>query len=137
MPRRLPHRPLPARTFVFGQSERPPAGWFDDVDDADLFAFGCDCFDAGCYFEAHEVWEKLWLTAKATGDVDDEAELHGLIRLAAAGVKRLAGNESALLSHVEGARRHFARVGRFRRVSADAVSAAAHALLTGAAPALP
>ncbi len=110
MTRRVPHLPLPATTFVQGRSQRPPEGWADDVLDDDAFVFGCDCFDAGCYFEAHELWERLWLLAKARGDDDDTAALQGLIKLAAAGVKALAGQPSGVRAHLDGAEACFARV---------------------------
>lgn len=122
MSRRVPHLPLPRATFVQGQSPRPPDGWADDVGDDDAFAFGCDCFDAGCFFEAHELWERLWLKAKAAGDHDDAALLQGLIKLAAAGVKALAGQTSGVRSHLDGAAACFARVGRWGRgLSSDVV----------------
>ena len=138
--RRVPQLPLPTTTFVSGQTERPPEGWSDRVDDDDAvaFAWGCDLFDAGCFFEAHELWERCWLQAKQRADVDDEALLHGLIRLAAAGVKLRADNPVALRSHVAGARAYFGAVKEWKRgLSAVDVEAAAARLLLGVAPCLP
>jgi hypothetical protein len=123
---------------VQGQTARPDDGYDDAVSDDDAFVFGCDCFDAGCYFEAHEQWERPWLAAKARGDDDDEAVLHGLIRLAAAGVKLLARQPDGVRAHVDGARGHFDRVGRFTRgLSRDIVDGVADALLRGQRPELP
>ena len=108
--RRLPALPLPGHSFVQGLTPRPVDGWAAGVKDDDAFAFGCDCFDAGFFFEAHEQWERPWLAAKRRGDDDDEALLHGLIRLAAAGVKRRANHEAAMLAHLAGAAGHFDRI---------------------------
>lgn len=69
------------------------------------FAYGCDLFDAGCYFEAHELWESLWMSVRDGVDAN-EPMLHGLIRLAAAGVKWRVGQPSPQQSHLEGARRY-------------------------------
>ncbi len=137
--RRLPQLPLPSTTFVSGQTPRPAEGWSDGVSDDDVvFAWGCDLFDAACYFEAHELWERCWLQARNRGDVDDEALLHGLIRLAAAGVKVSTHNSVAARSHVVGARAYFAAVKTWKRgMSAVVVEAAAAALLEGKRPCLP
>ncbi len=34
------------------------------MEDETKFQEGCHCFDAGEYFEAHEVWEDLWAEAQ-------------------------------------------------------------------------
>jgi len=47
---------------------------------ADLFEQGCSHFDAGEYFEAHEVWEELWNEAHGPR----HAFLQGLIQIAVA-----------------------------------------------------
>lgn len=46
----------------------------------DEFKVGCDHFDAGEYFEAHEVWEDLW--NEVTGE--EHSFLQGLIQVAVA-----------------------------------------------------
>ena len=46
----------------------------------DGFKKGCDHFDAGEYFEAHEVWEDLWNEAEGAR----HALLQGLIQVAVA-----------------------------------------------------
>jgi len=134
--RRLPARPLPATTFVAGLSPRPPEGWCDDVDRAHWFDFGCDLFDAGCYFEAHELWELCWRAARAVGNDDDARFLQGLIKLAAAGVKLLAGADTPRLSHLEAAVRLLS-VGPPRRgIARPALDDAIAALRAGRAPVL-
>lgn len=52
------------------------------------FEEGCRLFDAGDYFEAHEVWEDLWNLA----DGARNAYLQGLIQVAAALVHAQRGN---------------------------------------------
>jgi hypothetical protein len=103
--RRVPWLSLPDRTFVAGHSPRPAEGWYEAADRADWFDYGCDLFDAGCYFEAHELWEQVWLAARKVGNDDDARFVHGLIRLAAGGVKWLAQMPQSQHSHLEAARR--------------------------------
>jgi predicted metal-dependent hydrolase len=52
-------------------------------------ARGAELFNQGQYYEAHEVWEELWLT------LEDEPRLfvQGLIQVAAAGHKAFAQNQ--------------------------------------------
>ncbi len=44
------------------------------------FKLGCRHFDNGEYFEAHEIWEELWLEARGS----EHAFLQGLIQTAVA-----------------------------------------------------
>jgi hypothetical protein len=134
--RRLPARPLPATTFVAGLSPRPPDGWCDDVDRAEWFDFGCDLFDAGCYFEAHELWELCWRAARAVGNDDDARFVQGLIKLAAAGVKLLAGAEAPRRSHVEAAAQLLVAGPPRRGLSLATLDAAVAALRAGRRPVL-
>lgn len=137
MARRRPDLALPGHSFVQGKTPRPTAGWADGVVDEDAFVFACDLFDAGFFFEAHEQWERPWLAARARGDDDDEALVHGLIKLAAAGVKLLAGEPKGVAAHVDGAAGHFARVVVWGRgFSRAVVDAAAAALVAGERPRL-
>ena len=50
---------------------------------------GAVLFDAGNYFEAHEVWEDAW---RATRDPEANRLLHGLIQSAAAAIKLRESN---------------------------------------------
>jgi hypothetical protein len=142
--RRLSALPLPSSTFVAGRTVRPPPGWFDHVDDADHFAFGCDLFDAGFFFEAHELWECCWHATKARlgatddpGLRDDEAVLRALIHLAAAGVKLLDDKTASRQRHVQRARALFvADAARRRGLDPAVVLAAADALFLGQRPEL-
>ncbi len=49
----------------------------------EVLARGADLFNRGLYFEAHEVWEELWLTLED----DPKLFVQGLIQVAAAGHK--------------------------------------------------
>ena len=117
----MPHLPLPSTTFVKDRTPRPPQGWEDVAfDDDERFAWGCDLFDAGCFFEAHELWESCWLAARAARGTgarsdDDTRFVHGLIRLAAAGVKLLDDKPASRLAHVKGAVDYFAGIDSAQR----------------------
>jgi predicted metal-dependent hydrolase len=52
------------------------------------FAHAVELFNAGRYFESHEVWERLWLRAAGT----DRLLLQGLIQAAAAMLHLERGN---------------------------------------------
>jgi predicted metal-dependent hydrolase len=60
------------------------------VEPRDLFRRGVELFQAGEYFEAHEVWEELW--REASGEV--RAFYKGLIQLAVALLHAERGNRS-------------------------------------------
>ncbi len=115
-PRLTPDVPLPPYSYVTGHYPHPtrdpaghsyghvpsepapldPAQWQASRD----YLVGCDLFNHGYYWEAHEVWEGLW---KASGRAGTTADfLKGLIKLAAAGVKHREGRS-------EGVRRHAKR----------------------------
>jgi uncharacterized protein len=49
---------------------------------------GARCFNAGEYWDAHEVWEIPWNAARTRGDTLEAAYVQGLILLAAAIHKR-------------------------------------------------
>ncbi|HKI19147.1 MAG TPA: DUF309 domain-containing protein, partial [Isosphaeraceae bacterium] len=69
-----------------GQESRSPS-----------FLRGVELFNAGYYWEAHEVWEGLW---HAHGRRGATAEvLKALIKLAAAGVKVREGQEHGVRTH--------------------------------------
>ncbi len=106
MPRYTPDRPLPAHTHVPGQSPRPAESELEASTSQQSFLWGVDLFNAGCYWEAHEVWEALWHAAGRTGPAADF--LKGLIKLAAAGVKLREGRPTGLHRHAERARELFA-----------------------------
>jgi len=53
--------PLPAQPHVPGRGADPRAGqgWVEPAVE-ERFAYACDLFEAGFYWEAHEVWEARW-----------------------------------------------------------------------------
>jgi uncharacterized protein len=71
-----------------------------------LFLHGIELFNAGYYWEAHEVWEGLWHAHGRKGATADV--LKGLIKLAAAGVKAREGQEHGVRTHARRASESFA-----------------------------
>jgi hypothetical protein len=71
-----------ARALVVGDGE------VDSRDDA--LSRGASLFDAGAYFEAHELWESRWREEK---DAAQRRLLHGLVQIAAAFHKLLVIEE--------------------------------------------
>jgi predicted metal-dependent hydrolase len=66
-----------------------------------------ELFNAGYYWEAHEVWEGLWHARGRKGATADL--LRGLIKLAAAGVKIREGQEHGVRTHARRAAEWLAR----------------------------
>ncbi|KQZ46730.1 hypothetical protein ASD54_21595 [Rhizobium sp. Root149] len=65
--------------------------------EAEEFLWGCDLFNHGYYWEAHEAWEGLW-HALQKGDALKDL-LKALILLSAAGVKIREGKGAAAVRH--------------------------------------
>ena len=70
------------------------------------FLRGVELFNAGYYWEAHEVWEGLWHAYGRHGAAADV--LKALIKLAAAGVKVREGQEHGVRTHAGRAAELFA-----------------------------
>ena len=70
------------------------------MNDAEKFELGVADFNAGRFFEAHEVWEELWLAAAEP----EKTFLQGLIQIAAAfhhhGRRNARGTESLLAAGI-------------------------------------
>jgi uncharacterized protein len=115
--------PLPAYTFVPGgpwphpnRLARPSSNSIDaagrDQSGAHeswwqaKFLRGVKLFNAGYYWEAHEVWEELWHVEGRRGPTAEL--LKGLIKLAAAGVKVREGRENGVRTHCRRAAESFA-----------------------------
>lgn len=120
-----PNLPLPAYTYVPGgpwphpnrarQGEFPWRGPEPLMVAADTmpaiemqFRRGVQLFNAGYYWEAHEVWEVLWHAYGRRGPTADV--LKALIKLAAAGVKVREGQEHGVRTHCRRAADLFAAV---------------------------
>jgi hypothetical protein len=111
-PRLVPDEPLPPYSYVTGRFPHPtrdPAGHSfgraaeaPPVDanrwhESRAYLFGCDLFNAGFYWEAHETWEAAWKACGCRGAVADL--LKALIKLAAAGVKVREGRPAGVTRH--------------------------------------
>ncbi len=124
LPRLVSDAPLPPYSYVSGRFPHPtrepeghsyghlpeagdplePNAWHESRD----YLLGCDLFNHGYYWEAHDTWEALWKANGRRGIVADFVK--GLIKLAAAGVKVREGR-------ARGVERHGTRAGvLFRQV---------------------
>ncbi len=93
-----PHwQELPQSTFVPGLTTRPDNHFPRSLTLGELVRIGQRLFDAGFYWEAHEAWEQAWISTGRSGVTADF--LKGCIRLAACGVKCLAGNPLGAKRH--------------------------------------
>ena len=106
-PVRLRATPSAARR----KSRSPRAGsseWLEH-----RFRRGIDLFNAGYYWEAHEVWEEVWHACGRRGTRADI--LRALIKLAAAGVKVREQQEHGVRTHAQRSRGAFGVCARMRR----------------------
>ena len=69
------------------------------------FVAGIAAYEAGDFFEAHELLEPAWM---GTADLGERAFLQGLIKLAAAYVHAVRGNPAGIARNLEGARARLA-----------------------------
>src|SRR6476661_8020059 len=111
--RLVPDEPLPPYSYVTGLFPHPtrdplghsfgnsapasapvdPSNWSASR----AYLVGCDLFNLGYYWEAHETWEGLWHACGRRGMTADF--LKGLIKLAAAGVKAREGRRQGVARH--------------------------------------
>jgi len=98
VPGRFPHPIADPTGHQFGKVV-PPAAPIEPHDWASsrAYLFGCDLFNLGYYWEAHETWESVWLACGRRGVTADF--LKGLIKLAAAGVKAREGRPVGVVRH--------------------------------------
>jgi predicted metal-dependent hydrolase len=75
------------------------------------FLRGCDFFNRGWWWEAHEVWEGLWHVCRER-DEDQAALLQSLIQLAAAALNRERGHDPASGRLVDRATERLADLGQ-------------------------
>jgi uncharacterized protein len=90
-----PHPVSSPRGHSFGRVLERPSTLEGDV--APQLLRGAELFNAGYYWEAHEVWEWLWHAYGRTGPAADAVK--ALIKLAAAGVKVREGQEHGVRTH--------------------------------------
>jgi hypothetical protein len=122
--RLVPDEPFPPYSYVNGRFPHPirdPAGHsFGAVpvacrmpdpnywQECRPYLYGLDLFNHGYYWEAHEVWERIWHAAGRTGPVG--SFIKGLIKLAAAGVKARERRPEGVRSHARRAAELFSSV---------------------------
>ncbi len=107
-PRFVSARPFPSYAYLPGRYPHPvrdPGGHSHghvaalvhqgSLIDSEEFLWGCDLFNHGFYWEAHEAWEGLWQLAE--GDL--RLFFKGMILLCAAGVKVREGKSVPALRH--------------------------------------
>jgi hypothetical protein len=103
-----PFRDPQGHSYKLAESE-PEIFHVDDWEACGSYMRGIDLFNAGYYWEAHEVWEGLW---KAEDRKSSLAEfLRALIKLAAAGIKIRQGTMHSARHYLEQSRNHFRSVG--------------------------
>ncbi|MEL7462976.1 MAG: DUF309 domain-containing protein [Pseudomonadota bacterium] len=120
--------PLPDRKYVPGVTERHAEDAFDTIRDQakavtetatavenPAWAYGLRLFDAGFWWEAHEVLEPVWMNARPNSA--ERAMTQAVIQLANGALKREMGAERA-----------------WRRLCAIALDLAAEATRVDAAP---
>ena len=62
---------------------------------------GLEAYAAGDFFEAHELMEPAWM---GSADLDERSLIQGLIKVAAADVHAVRGNQAGVRRNLEGAR---------------------------------
>jgi hypothetical protein len=123
-PRYVPDLPLPPYSYVTGRfphptrdpaghsfghtAELPPPIGLDNWRESRAYLAGCDLFNHGYYWEAHEMWEGLWHACGRRGAAADF--IKALIKLAAAGVKAREGRPAGVARHAARAAALFTNV---------------------------
>ena len=95
-PAYIPGGPYPRPGESPRQAQDSPGlaeGWKESA----AYLVGFELFNAGYYWEAHEIWEMLWNHEGRTGPISDL--LRGLIKLAAAGVKVRQNQKHGVVTH--------------------------------------
>ena len=95
VPGKAPHPFMHAGGYAYQQLPPPPPyratdAWRDNA----AFLRGCDFFNRGWWWEAHEVWEGSWHVCKPC-DAPQADLLQSLIQYAAAALNRERGHDKA------------------------------------------
>ena len=110
LPGRDPHPTGDPHGHSYTGEREPPAAYFEPArwSENEDYLFGVDLYNAGFFWEAHEVWEGLWHSAKH--DALQADFLQGLIQCSAAclkipmrqpaGLEKLSANGLARLERV-------------------------------------
>lgn len=91
LPGKLPHPEIHPEGHSYGEKSPPsprlpPDAWQQN----ELYLYGVDLFNHGYWWEAHEAWERCWLTTKKF-DLPGQF-LQGLIQFSAALLKLYGGS---------------------------------------------
>jgi hypothetical protein len=93
---------MTTRSVVIGRDGRAKAYRpLPAAERAAALAAGLEAYEAGDFFEAHELLEPAWM---GTDVPADRALLQGLIKLAAAYVHSVRGNPAGIVRNLQGAR---------------------------------
>lgn len=118
--RLIPERPFPEYIFIPGKNPHPKklGGHMEGEEDPialvinlshpnenDFFRYAIDLFNFGYFWESHVYFEALWNAHQRTGDVADL--MKAMIKLGAAGVKILIGENLRAEEHRDRARELF------------------------------
>jgi len=91
IPGRSPHpRTAPTKNSRFFDQDTLPGFSPDDWNTCESYLYGIDLFNHGYWWEAHEVFETVWLAAGQRATLCGRF-VQGLIQLAAAQLKRFIG----------------------------------------------
>ena len=97
---------LPSEPYVPGKTPRPDDACFADIKasvagcgtikalaNCEAFTFGFEAFEQGYFWEAHEVWEAVWMALPPASA--ERLFVRGLIQTANARLKRTMGRDRA------------------------------------------
>jgi len=136
--------PLPPHAYVPGRTARHPEDAFDalratavagmdirQLSSSDAWRAGGDFAAAGYYWEAHEVWEPVWLACPPNSA--EALAVRGAIQLVNAALKARMGRERAARRLVDAASGLFAEAARRAADPRFALSADLRSTLEGVA----
>ena len=93
---------MTVRQVVVGEDGRAKAYRpLPESDRVGAVVAGLEAYDAGDFFEAHELMEPAWM---GTADLPERNLIQGLIKVAAADVHGVRGNPAGIRRNLEGAR---------------------------------
>jgi predicted metal-dependent hydrolase len=93
---------MTVRQVVVGEDGRAKAYRpLPESDRVGAVVAGLEAYDAGDFFEAHELLEPAWM---GTADLAERNLIQGLIKVAAADVHGVRGNPAGIRRNLEGAR---------------------------------
>lgn len=106
---------MTGRSVVIGRDGRAKAYRpLPEADRAAALEAGLAAYEAGDYFEAHELLEPAWM---GTDVPADRALLQGVIKVAAAYVHGVRGNPAGIIRNLEGARARLVEADEDRHVA--------------------